>query len=45
MIWLIYWPVILVVAAAVVAGVVVLVRRMRHMRDNPFIVKEREDKR
>lgn len=39
MVWLIYWPVLLVVAAAVVAAVAILVRRLRHKNDNPFIVK------
>jgi hypothetical protein len=39
MLWLIYWPLLLVVAAAVSAGVAILVRRLRHRDDNPFIVK------
>lgn len=38
MAWLIYWPLLLVVAAAVAAGVAVIVRRLRHQGDNPFIV-------
>ncbi len=37
MVWLVYWPVILVVAAAVAAGVAILVRKLRHKSDNPFI--------
>jgi hypothetical protein len=37
-VWLIYWPLLLVVAAAIVAGVAILVRRLRHGNDNPFIV-------
>jgi len=45
MVWLVYWPVILVLAVAVAAGVVVLVRKLRHMNDNPFIVEERDSKR
>jgi|GEM_PF-1797692 len=39
MYWLIYWPLLLVVAAAVAAGVAILVRRLGHKEDNPFIVK------
>ena len=39
MLWLIYWPLLLVVAAAVAAGVAILVRKLRHKNDNPFIVK------
>ena len=39
MAWLIYWPLLLVVAAAVAAGVAILVRKLRHKNDNPFIVK------
>jgi hypothetical protein len=38
MTWLIYWPLLLVVAAAVAAGVAILVRWLRHQGDNPFIV-------
>jgi len=37
-VWLVYWPVLLVVAAAVAAVVAILVRRLRHKNDNPFIV-------
>jgi hypothetical protein len=37
MLWLIYWPLLLVVAAA--AGVAIVVRKLRHKDDNPFIVK------
>jgi hypothetical protein len=39
MAWLIYWPLLLVVAAAVAAGVAILVRKLRHGNDNPFIVR------
>ena len=39
MAWLIYWPLLLVVVAAVVAGVAILVRKLRHKNDNPFILK------
>jgi hypothetical protein len=39
MAWLIYWPLLLVVVAAVVAGVAILVRKLRNKNDNPFIVK------
>ncbi len=42
MYWLIYWPLLLVVAAAIAAGVAILVRRLRHREDNPFIVKPPE---
>jgi hypothetical protein len=42
MAWLIYWPLLLVVAAAVAAGVAILVRGLRHRNDNPFIVPPRE---
>jgi len=38
-VWLIYWPVLLVVAAALVAVGAILVRKLRHKNDNPFIVK------
>jgi hypothetical protein len=38
MVWLIYWPLLLVVAAAIAAGVAILVRRLRHQGDNPFVV-------
>jgi hypothetical protein len=38
-IWVVYWPLLLVVAAAVAAGVAILVRKLRHKNDNPFIVK------
>ena len=38
MAWLIYWPLLLVVAAAAAAGVAILVRWLRHQSDNPFIV-------
>ena len=44
MLWLIYWPLLLVVAAAVAAGVAILVRRLRHTDDNPFIVLPRQDR-
>jgi hypothetical protein len=37
-VWLIYWPLLLVVAAAIVAGVAILVRRLGRGNDNPFIV-------
>jgi len=39
MVWVIYWPLLLVVAAAVAAGVAILVRKLRGKGDNPFIVK------
>jgi hypothetical protein len=42
MAWLIYWPLLLVVAAAVAAGAAILVRKLRHQDDNPFIVDERK---
>jgi len=42
MLWLIYWPLLLVVAAAVAAGVAILVRKLRHRNDNPFIVRPPE---
>jgi hypothetical protein len=35
---LVYWPVLLVAVAAVAAGVAIVVRRLRHKNDNPFIV-------
>ena len=35
MVWIVYWPVLLVVAA----GVAILVRKLRGKGDNPFIVK------
>jgi hypothetical protein len=35
MLWLIYWPLLLVAAA----GVAIVVRKLRHKDDNPFIVK------
>jgi len=38
-VWIVYWPLLLVAAAAVAAGVAILVRRLRHKDDNPFIVK------
>jgi hypothetical protein len=38
MVWLIYWPLLLVIAAAIAAGIAILVRRLRHQGDNPFIV-------
>jgi len=44
MVWLIYWPLLLVVAATVAAGVAIFVRRLRHRDDNPFIVPSRKDK-
>ncbi len=37
--WLIYWPLLLVVAAAIAAGVAIVIRKLRHRSDNPFIVK------
>jgi len=37
--WIIYWPLILVLAAAVAAGVAILVRKLRGKDDNPFIEK------
>ena len=39
MVWLIYWPLLLVVAAAIAAGIAIFVRWLRHRDDNPFIVK------
>jgi hypothetical protein len=42
MYWLIYWPLLLVVAAAIAAGIAILVRRLRHQGDNPFIVEPPE---
>ena len=45
MLWLIYWPLLLVVAAAVAAGVAILVRWLRHKDDNPFIVPPPTDPR
>jgi len=42
MAWLIYWPLLLVVAAAIAAGVAILIRKFRHRNDNPFIVNKRE---
>ena len=39
MFWLVWWPFLLVLAVAVVAGVAVLIRKLRHKDDNPFIVK------
>jgi hypothetical protein len=41
-IWVVYWPVLLVLAVAVAAGVAVLVRRLRGRDDNPFIETERK---
>jgi hypothetical protein len=38
-VWIVYWPLLLVAAAAVAAGVAILVRKLRHKDDNPFIVK------
>ena len=38
-VWIVYWPLLLVAAAAVAAGVAILVRKLRHRNDNPFIVK------
>ena len=39
MVWIVYWPLLLVVLAAVAAGVAILVRKLRGKNDNPFIVK------
>jgi hypothetical protein len=39
MLWLIYWPLLLVVAAAAAARGAIVVRKLRHKDDNPFIVK------
>jgi hypothetical protein len=39
MFWLIWWPFLLVLVVAVVAGIAVLVRKLRKKDDNPFIVK------
>ena len=39
MVWIVYWPVLLVLAAAIAAGVAILIRKLRHKQDNPFIVK------
>jgi hypothetical protein len=36
---IVYWPLLLVVAAAIAAGVAIIVRKLRHKNDNPFIVK------
>jgi hypothetical protein len=44
MVWLIYWPLLLVIAAAVAAGVAILIRKLRHQGDNPFIVPPPKDK-
>jgi len=38
-VWIIYWPLLLVAAAAVAAGVAILVRKLRGRNDNPFIVR------
>jgi len=45
MLWLIYWPLLLVVAAAVAAGVAILLRWLRHRDDNPFIVPPADSRR
>jgi hypothetical protein len=39
MVWIVYWPLILVLAVAIVAGIAILVRKLRGKNDNPFIVK------
>ena len=39
MVWIVYWPVLLVLVAAIAAGVAILIRKLRHKQDNPFIVK------
>lgn len=44
MAWLIYWPLLLVVAAAIAAGIAIFVRWLRHKGDNPFIVPPRRDR-
>jgi hypothetical protein len=33
----VYWPLLLVVAAAIAAGIAILVRKLRGKDDNPFI--------
>jgi hypothetical protein len=38
-IWIVYWPLLLVAAAAIAAGIAKLVRKLRNKDDNPFIVK------
>jgi len=38
-VWIVYWPLLLVVAAAIAAGVAIVIRKLRHKDDNPFIVK------
>ena len=37
MVWVVYWPLLLVVAAAIAAGVAMLIRKLRGKDDNPFI--------
>jgi len=39
MVWVVYWPLLLVAAAAIAAGVAIVVRKLRGKGDNPFIVK------
>ncbi|MCX6843506.1 MAG: hypothetical protein NTX53_14630 [candidate division WOR-3 bacterium] len=39
MVWIVYWPLLLVAAAAIAAGVAIVVRKLRCKGDNPFIVK------
>jgi hypothetical protein len=39
MIWVIYFPVVLIIIVAIAAGVSILVRKLRGKDDNPFIEK------